>query len=853
MATIWDVLLGGTLADVHLWSLPNIKGQGRERWIASRDRLRLERQAKKYDSEGHGVFFCVACIEPGEPRKKEHARELRFLFCDVDFKDIDIPPEGIELVLRDGLSCPPTRMHHTGNGIHCFWLLDVPVGPEGMEAAEILLRQLANHLGGDPTVAHRVALLRVPGTHNSKRGAWTEVRVIREGAEIYTLDQISAWLGSARDPAIVRRNREANPFLRTANEQGYRPPVDVEQRLRDMVVGGAGDTAVHNTQLSCTASLVTAGWEVQEITELVLGATQDLEGTDGWNWENERRKIGAMCDDWLKKHPRSATVHDITAALTPLVNAAAQSQVVPRELPGNVSLLDARKNREGKPGAKGDDPLDDLPERLSKKKKNEHVVLGMGVLASLRQHDGALMYADRQCWIYGDGLWRAMDEKEEKTWASVEVEQGCRAIGLVSNTKLVNETCAWLRREPALHKKSVPWDGHGMIATRGGMIDWKNGCATRSPTHADYATWRIDCDYVPAAECPRWEDMLHDDYEFDDGAIDFLQELLGASLIARRPRALRRALVLLGPSNTGKSNILNVMAGLISDQTNPTPLATLERSAHGTMPFIHPAPWVLHEAFEQSRWEMSATAKALLSGDQISINLKGGLIVPHTFTQPVFWGTNVPPQFKEASRAMENRLAIVPMQRIFDPMRTIGTAEVARAQGHNNPAELVLATERSGLLNWAIEGLKRVWARGSFAFTPEMQTALHAMRAESNMTVQFMEDWAEYDVDAYIRTADLHCAFEAWWLENRGGPIPTVEAFAKQLAALADPRLITGERVQRKRVVVGVRLCAEGLAQYTNRFEALGSHQSGTPSHLTLPDGEVNRVLSAEQRRRLGE
>ena len=857
MANIFDHLLSSTTAEIQVWSLPNVKGQGRERWIGTRDRGRIERFVTKRDVQGRGVFFCVSTIAPGQARKKENATELPFLFADVDFKDIDLAPEEIERVLR-ALPCPPSRMHHTGNGIHCFWILESPLATAAdLDLAEGLLRRLALHLGGDPTVAHMVALLRVPGSHNSKRGEWRPVVVIREGVERYSPQAIDAWLGSARDLALYRRGRQLNPFERLAQEQGFRPPVDVEQRLQDMVVGGAGENGVHQTQLSCSASLVAAGVELDDAVALILDATENLPSTEGWNWNEEERVIRQMCLDAAKKFKRTEP-RDIRSALEPLVHR-------PAELPeGVVSLAQARKDPDTLDSTPSQPPReagssgsvialrkDAQQERAAGKeralgkikKKNEHIFLGTGILRSLEEEGQQILFNDNRMWFYEDGVWRATQPDEERTWINVQVESGCRDSGIVSTTKVVNETRSWLQRNPDLHCGDIEWDAHGLVATQGGMIDWRDTSALVPMRPEHRATRRIECLFDPEAQCPTWENMLWDDYGFTDGTVQFLQEFAGVSLLTKKPRTLMRALVLLGPSNTGKSNILNVIAGLISRDINPTPLEALENS-HGLMAFLRPIPWVLHEAFEQSRWELSTNAKALLSGDAVHVNVKNGPMLSIEFRQPVLWGTNVPPQFREASRAMENRLAIVKMHRSFNPLRITGTALHAIQQGHRTPADLVLATEMPGLLSWALKGLRRAMERGHFEFTAEMSQSLHAMRTDSNMATGFIEECCEHSPEHYVETADFYGAFVVWHRDHRGGAGPSVDQLGRAMAALSDPRVLL-ERILRRRVYAGLRLTEEGLDCWNAHQSSVMAERSGM--RISGTAAEVNKVLGASQ------
>lgn len=836
MASIFEELATST-SDGDAWalSLSNEKEQRSERHICSRNPDKLLAWSKRKDAAGYGQFFCVSTIQHRCRRKKEFACESVWVFADVDCKHIDLPHDEIERRLRE---LNPSRLHDSGNGFHIFWKLRETLRLQedyNMERFEILLRRVANHVGGDLQVAHCVALLRVPGTHNSKRGEWKPVRTLVESYRTYTFKSLENWLNRSHEPVMVRRDRQKNPFLRVAEEQAFRAPVDVEQRLRDMVHGGEGDNGVHQTHLSCTAALVLQDWEEDAIVDLLLSATQALEGTGGWDWAREERTLRIMVRDFERKVQRErrsrATLS--AAAVPPDDNEENDDDDAgdANEITGNVISLES---------AKGKRP------RAPAAKTADHIVLGQGIIEALQERGQRLMYTEKLAWLYDAGIWTAMDEAEEKKEINEWAERGSRAMGLISTTKLVNETRAWLQRNPDLSKKKVKWDNHGdgCIAMRNGILDLEDG--TILPlTPEDYATRAIDCEYDPAATCPTWGRMLAEDYKFDDATIQFLQEFAGTCLITEKPRGLMRALVLLGPSNTGKSNILNVIAGLVSDVYNSTPLSMMENN-HGLMPFLKSYPWVLHEAFEQSRWELSASVKALLSGDSVQVNIKNGAIVPLVFKQPILWGSNVPPQFKESSRAMEMRLAIVKMHRAFDPLQLVGTAQLAVQAGLNTPAQLVLRDEKPGLLNWAIEGLKRALARKHFVFTAEMSASLQAMREDSNMALGFIKECAEYDPDIYVRSADFYGAFTAWWRDHRDPrSLPSVDSLGKAMSSLADPCILTGHQVGGQRVYGGLRLNEDGL----NCWLGYSNSQRAAESGLRISDSvnDVNRRLGPQQ------
>lgn len=798
-------LLTNTDGSVYVCSLPNAKDGDDvgERNVLTRELDRIEEFSKKWDKKGRGLFFCVSTMQPKKARNKANAVEAVMLHVDTDAKDLLVPiEEAIDAI--KGLEFPPSRIHKTGHGIHSFWLLEKPAAD--FDLIEALLKKISLICGGDPLVAHRAALLRLPGSHNTKDGGWKEVEVIEGNDTRYKLEELEEWIG--RQWAVVpKKGAEVNPFLEAAADMAYKPPVDVEQRLASMSYKGEGENSVHSTQLSVTASMLSSGADIDEVVTAVLEATKKV-GEESWDWRKEENAIRRMCEDWKRKQTT--------------VKRTGTSNV--------IQLADKRPSKE-KP----------------QQKNNIHIVLGQGIMKSITDRGESILTVGEQVWRCTSGIWRLLSPGESKGWIDREAEAGCRALNLVSTQKIISETRSWVFRNPEIFREEIDWDIHGKIPTKSGLLDPKTG-KLEEPRPEHYATYQIDAEYDPSARCPNWEQMVKDVFQNDIKTIEVVQEIFGVALLDHKPRTLMRALVLVGPSNSGKSNILNVMAGLLSDKPNTTTFDTLE-NAHGLMEFLRRAPWVLHEAFDQTKWHFSATVKALLSGDLVNVNVKNGPIVPHIYRSPVFWGTNSPPQFKEASRAIENRLKIVHCHQVFSTDSITGVAAVARDNNYSSPSELVLNTERSGILNWALEGMKRASDRGHFLDTEEMKQATQAMRADSNIVAGFLADCCEYTPEYMVSKPDFHAAFSLWWKENKGDErgSPSIDSVGRAITALYDKRLGNDShelKYKNLRYFAGVKLNETGLDLWMANFNT--SSVKGDSSRISSRIEDVNTKIPSE-------
>jgi phage/plasmid-associated DNA primase len=259
-------------------------------------------------------------------------------------------------------------------------------------------------------------------------------------------------------------------------------------------------------------------------------------------------------------------------------------------------------------------------------------------------------------------------------WLNVEIEITAKKFRQVSSIKLINETRAWIQRQEQLFRNhdDIKWDAHGRVPTKSGLVNPRT-LEIRPIRPDDYCTWMIDAEYDPAATCPWWLQMLEDvfaDRSEDErtATISVIQELLGAGLIGDKPRELSRALVFQGGSNFGKSGLLEVLGGLFGQEVNSTTIEALE-GAHGKMSFLKRLPWVLHEAFDQRKWHFSSDVKTIVTGEPIYVNIKNGPMVSIRFGAPIFWGTNHPPQFKESTKAVTNRLVVIECKRETLTMR----------------------------------------------------------------------------------------------------------------------------------------------------------------------------------------
>jgi hypothetical protein len=172
---------------------------------------RLLHASEDFDADGYDVYFGLATFGDAGNRTAANAVEMGSLFLDLDCgpeKDY-ADAESALLALRDftvAAGMPRPAMVSSGYGIHAYWPLREPVSvAEWKVVAKALKSACFKHGlhidGAVPADAARV--LRVPGTHNRKRGGQVPVEIVGFGRSMpQPLQHYADLLGADTAPAI---------------------------------------------------------------------------------------------------------------------------------------------------------------------------------------------------------------------------------------------------------------------------------------------------------------------------------------------------------------------------------------------------------------------------------------------------------------------------------------------------------------------------------------------------------------------------------------------------------------------------------------------------------------------------
>lgn len=197
--------------------------------------------------------------------------------------------------------------------------------------------------------------------------------------------------------------------------------------------------------------------------------------------------------------------------------------------------------------------------------------LGEAVISYWLKERGPLIVIAGDPWTYRDGYWRLFDATLHHS-LRVAVQGVIASAGVSPLTSLLNAVHRYIIERPSLNREDVPWDASGFIVGRNGAINPETGVIVPHSPEL-YATSRIEADFDPAATCPIWLSFLEAafaDLAPEEAAkcISTLAEVFGSFLIRKKRRELTKALLVIGPTRTGKSQVAYVARGLVGGNRN---------------------------------------------------------------------------------------------------------------------------------------------------------------------------------------------------------------------------------------------------------------------------------------------
>ncbi len=327
-------------------------------------------------------------------------------------------------------------------------------------------------------------------------------------------------------------------------------------------------------------------------------------------------------------------------------------------------------------------------------------------------------------------------------------------------TRLVAEVVAAVRAKWQLPDNTQPntWlrgDGPAhCMSVANGLYDLDTN--TLLPHSSDFLAFtQIAAPYDPSAPKPeRFLRVLHELLEGDADRVAVVQEIFGACLDPKL--TIKFFFAFVGLTNNGKSVVIAVLRAMLGEANVSS--QTLEQLAarFGTWPLLGK---LLNAIGDQSAVELEETGwlKTLTGGDLIGFEQKGRDPIYAPNTAKIGFSCNEMPPLKDRTDATWGRMVAVPFNYAV-PAEKKNSAFLLPETWNN---------ELPGILNWALEGLARLRAKGQFTRSAECEKLKAEYRTLSDPARTFLLEHYEAGSDGDAVTASqLYQQYETWAAAN---------------------------------------------------------------------------------------
>lgn len=409
----------------------------------------------------------------------------------------------------------------------------------------------------------------------------------------------------------------------------------------------------------------------------------------------------------------------------------------------------------------------------------------------------------------------------------------------------LNQWCPIMHDPPSwLDERAEPCPSD-LVVFKNGMLDVRAYCrgeVVMYPTTPTYFNMcRLAHDLNLDQSCDVWLTFLHDITNGDQQIVDLLGEWFGYNLTPDMSQ--ERLLMIIGRPRSGKGTILSALQAMLGAQYCATATFASMSSSFGLQPLVGKLSAVIGDARIPERREAEIGLEKLLQitgGDPVTVNRKHlpELPIVHLSARFTIAGNEIP-QLIDHSRALEARTSLICLPNSY----------VGKEDRDLKPR--IVSEARSGaLVPWALEGLRRLRANGTFTVPASSEMLAARFRASVSPLTEFIADYCHVfsatDLAArkhasksvvYCESKDL--VYEAYcrWNENRGANHPMLKtsftsAMQRELPTVDTVQIMHDHK--RFRAFVGLRL---------NRF--------AYSELLNLPNGATNlpqEALDEEER-----
>jgi putative DNA primase/helicase len=357
-----------------------------------------------------------------------------------------------------------------------------------------------------------------------------------------------------------------------------------------------------------------------------------------------------------------------------------------------------------------------------------------------------------EVWWYNDGIYLP----EGKSY----IQEICRDILQTAfTTQLVNETIAKISADTFVEQEdffNIQNDYYYLIPLQNGVLNIKTKELEQFSPEIPFFN-KLPMQYDANKDCNTFLNFLNEIFE-DKDCINVIQELFGFCML--KQYRYEKSFMFEGKGRNGKSKLISVLKEFlgVSNCANIS-LLDIEKnqfilsSLHNKL--VNICSEISHEALNNS-----GNFKSITGRDQIQADRKFKTPIQfENYAKMIFAGNELPYP-KDNSSAFWQRWVLINFPFQFLPQKELDCLDEkdktkVKLQNPSILDNLTTPDELSGILNWALEGFKRLETNKDFSNNKSAdQTKTEWMR-KANSVIAFVNDHIKSDYDSCVVKSDF--------------------------------------------------------------------------------------------------
>jgi putative DNA primase/helicase len=765
------------------WILTAILPDGKATTTTAHDAKEAIGFVRQHDGS-RNIYYSVNPTRTATTKKakKSDIAAIEYLLADLDPNDDEAPDDAKARYLKALKTFTPaaTAIVDSGNGIQVLWKLAEPVNltkPDDAAIADVEARsgEMMKALGCDDISTRNIdRIFRLPGTINLPNAKKRKLGRVSCATELIHFNGAAHSLDAFPKPTKTETKRVAS------KEKSGKERKALPRQLTNMLhVEGSGAYPSRSEAVFAfiNQALRRGVEDDEEIISAILDETYEGKGIYEHCVENGG-------EDYIRRQIERAGIDSGQLVLDPQDAIRSARELVARNFTVD-GLRTLHRHRNAFWLSTG----------------SYYLLADDEVIAS-------------KIWVLLENALRPAEKGPPIPFKPSRAKVGEVAAALTAVTQIDSqiEPPGWLTLKGGPPATELFACGNGLLHLPTGKLH---------PPSPDYFNLNAsEAIFDPKAPKPKqWLGFLDQLFGDDRQAIELLQDWFGYSLSPDTSQ--QKILGAIGPRRSGKGTIARVLTMLLGPSAVCGPTMSSLAQPFGLEPLITKSLAIVSDVRIGARTDKTSLTERLLSisgEDRLTVQRKFIAAWNGRLPTRIMMLSNELPTLADGSGAYAGRLLLLILTRSF--------------YGKEDPALTgKLLAELSGILNWSIDGYRRLQKRGHFIQPDSAADAMDDIELLGSPVKAFIRECCDMKPGLVVTVDELWDAWEIWSAKEGRLSSGTKQWFGRNLRSAAPgvsvKRSRTGDDDDRERSYTGIAISAAWRSELRERRSRSG--YSGEP------------------------